>query len=118
MGNDARRPRSSSDVVAAEIARWEAKLAKLSLDAPLYVPLSDHELGVGSYRHHSIAFDRYGDRWRLIEVEGNDADPTKLNERPLVEAPRDVRLEALRRLPRLFEAAATEGARRAGILQD
>jgi hypothetical protein len=100
------------DIIDAEIARWEAALAELDLDAPLYLPLDDHDFGVGAYRHHSIAFDLHEGRWQLIEVDGSDAEPGTVMQRPLVEAPRALRVAALERLPKLYAAAACEEQRR------
>jgi hypothetical protein len=85
------------DHVNDHIRKWETTLRNIEPDG-FYIALGDRRADAGT---HFVIFDDYEGERRLIEIEilpnGGQA------ERLLVAAPRAMRVEVLRRLPKAFE---------------
>jgi hypothetical protein len=110
-------PPPSIDDVDAQLLEWEKVLRGVPIDAPIFTTLVEHRAGVQGSTIHSIAFGRYQGQWRLLEVKIEDGQTFVYEERPLGLASHGVRAEAVRRLPRLFEAAVGRSAARRALLE-
>lgn len=87
---------SATDALNAKIAAAERAIAELKLGVPGYYELSRNE-----ENHVSILFTKHERQWRLMWGRGSDLYPDWDEFAPLCQAPRHVRLQAIRALPQL-----------------
>ncbi len=89
------------DELSKRIALAEKALAKLKLGVRISVELA----AKGNWAQF-LAFDKYGNRWRLVIEEGPDdgGEPDDWQCTPLSDTNREMRAQAFERLPELLEA--------------
>lgn len=102
-----------SDNLNESIRAFEAKLASLRLGVNAWVlpPLEtavDEEHGVVSTT--SLGYSKATGNWCLTLAYGNDFDPESTQFTALSQAARDIRMKAVRQLPKLLEAIESAAA--------
>jgi hypothetical protein len=106
QGSSGSRDRTeSSDGINEHIRRWEQTLTTLNAKTPFCLMMrTPAHAGSGVLDHFIVFHEHRGER-RLVEVKLLESPPGASEERALAEAPREVRVEVLRRLPKAFEGA-------------
>lgn len=102
-----------SDSLNESIKAFEAKLASLRLGVNAWVvpPLEkevDEKHGVESTT--SLGYSKATGNWCLTIAYENDIDPESTQFSSLSQAPRDIRMKAVRQLPRLLKAIESAAA--------
>jgi hypothetical protein len=102
-----------SDSLNEAIKAFEAKLASFRLGVTAWVdpPLEkevDEKHGVESTT--SLGYSKATGNWCLTVAYGNDIDPESTQFSPLGQASRDVRMKAVRQLPKLLKAIESAAA--------
>lgn len=102
-----------SDNLNESIKAFEAKLASLRLGVNAWVlpPLEtevDEQHGIESTT--SLGYSKATGNWCLTLAYANDIDPESTHFSSLSQAPRDIRMKAVRQLPQLLKAIESAAA--------
>jgi hypothetical protein len=96
-----------SDELGKSIAVLDSALKKLNLGISSWSRLDRWEDAVGNYTSRYLGYAKVNNRWgiALRTVAGNNNQPedATIEEWPFNEAPRALRIEAVEKLPDLFE---------------
>ena len=94
---------TATDALNASLQRAELALTELNLGVTAAVFLNPLEEDRGDWRQH-LRFGKDSTGWRLILESGPDGgEPEDWSESPLLNASKEVRLQAVTRLPALLE---------------
>jgi hypothetical protein len=101
---------SLDDEVSKRIPLVEAALSSLKLGVPVSLTLEEHpDQGSGLIWSRVLRFHKHGKYWRLVVEAGLDTgDESDWSETLLADSSREVRVEAIARLPEFIDAAIME----------
>ena len=95
----------TNDGINEHLRRWEATLAGRRWKRPFSISLKNDITPGSDLIDHFVILHELKGEMRLVEVKLFESPPGASEECALTDAPRAVRLEALRRLPKAFEGA-------------
>jgi hypothetical protein len=103
---------SLSDELAKFVQALDAALKKLNLGIASWIRLEGREDGSGNYSKRDLGYAKVGGRWgialRAINGNHNTPDESSMEEWLFNDAPRALRIEAVEKLPDLFEHLGKE----------
>ena len=114
LTESASRLNKASDDLSKEIGPIEAVLKKLNLGIPKWYAFEDFPPDAmdGSYFSREIGYAKIGGKWCLAlgERSGNvhGSDPDDFDSWPFTDAPRQLRIRAVKAIPKLLEALVEE----------
>lgn len=101
-----------SDELSKFVQALDAALKKLNLGIASWIRLEGREDGSGNYSKRDLGYAKVGNRWgialRAIHGNHNAPDESKVEEWLFNDAPRALRIEAIEKLPDLFEHLSKE----------
>jgi hypothetical protein len=100
-----------SDDLGKMITELDLALKTLNLGISVWVTLSTDRSEDGEYYHEELGYAKIGAKWgiALRTIEGSDGWPEATIEKWLFnEAPRELRIAAIGKIPELFEQLSTE----------
>src|SRR5262245_40836862 len=112
LSNAANDLNAVSDELGKFIGALDAALRKLNLGIPSWLRLDSREDGSGNYIKRDLGYAKIGNRWgiALRSMTGNHNTPDVSNSEEWLfnDAPRSLRIEAIEKLPDLFDHMVKE----------
>jgi hypothetical protein len=104
---------SLDDDVSKRIPLVEAALSSLKLGVPVSLTLEEQDQGSGVTWSRVLCFRKHGKQWRLVVEAGLDTgDESDWSETLLADSSREVRANAIARLPEFIGEAVAEVTRK------
>jgi hypothetical protein len=101
-----------SDELSKFVTALDAALRKLNLGLATWLRLDGREDGLGNYTKRDLGYAKIGGKWgislRVVAGNHNTPDVSTVEEWLFNEAPRALRIEAVEKLPDLFELLVKE----------
>lgn len=101
-----------SDELGKFVTALDAAIKKLNLGISTWIRLDSREDGLGNYAKRDLGYAKVSGRWgialRAMAGNHNSPDISDLEEWLFNEAPRSLRIEAIEKLPDLFEGLIKE----------
>ena len=101
-----------SDELGKFVSALDAALKKLNLGLATWLRLDGREDGLGNYTKRDLGYAKIGPKWgialRVVAGNHNNPDVSTVEEWLFNEAPRSLRIEAVEKLPDLFDSLVRE----------
>lgn len=101
-----------SDDLGKFVSALDAALRRLNLGIATWLRLDGREDGLGNYTKRDLGYAKIGGKWgmalRVVAGNHNTPDVSTVEEWLFNEAPRSLRIEAVEKLPDLFDSLVKE----------